>query len=541
MSPHGTDTDPEVFDFIIVGAGSAGCVLANRLSASGRHRVLLLEAGGPDRNPWIHVPLGYGKLFADARVNWLYRSTPQRGLDGRIVDQPRGKVLGGSSSINGLVYMRGQREDFDGWRDLGNPGWGYDDVLPCFRRSEDQARGADAFHGSGGPLAVSDQTEPHELCDAFIAACEQAGLPRNDDFNGARQEGAGYFQTTARHGRRCSTAVAFLRPVLNHPNLRVVTRAHATRILFRDGAATGIEWQREGRRFRASAAREVILSAGAINTPQLLQLSGIGPRALLAPLGIETVHELPGVGAGLQDHLQVRIVMRCRRPVTINDDMASLYRQARMALRYLLWRKGPLTVSAGYACAFFRTDERQPRPDVQVHFINFSTDKMGKALHPFSAFTASVCPLRPLSRGSVRITSADPLAAPAIDPNYFAEEYDRRTAVAGLRRLRSILHQPALEPYVAGEVDPGEACVSDEDLLAFCRERSATLYHPTCTARMGNDPLAVVDARLRVHGLRGLRVADGSIMPTLVSGNTNAAIIMIAEKASDLILEDAAR
>jgi len=388
---------------------------------------------------------------------------------------------------------------------------------------------------------VSDQREPHELCDAFIAACEQAGLPRNDDFNGATQEGAGYFQTTAHRGRRCSTAVAFLRPALSRPNLRVVTRAHATRILFRDGAATGLEWWREGRRFRASAAREVILSAGAINTPQLLQLSGVGPRALLEPLGIETVHELPGVGEGLQDHLQVRIVMRCRRPVTINDDMLSLYRQTRMALRYLLWRKGPLTVSAGYACAFFRTDEQQTRPDVQVHFINFSTDKMGKSLHPFSAFTASVCPLRPLSRGRVHITSADPLAAPAIDPNYFAEEYDRRTAVAGLRRLRGILGQPALAAYADAEIDPGAACVSDGELLAFCRERGSTLYHPTCTARMGQDPLAVVDARLRVRGLRGLRIADGSVMPTLVSGNTNAAIIMIAEKASDLVLEDAAR
>ena len=541
MKPNGTAGDAGTFDYIIVGAGSAGCVLASRLSASERHRVLLLEAGGADRSPWIHIPLGYGKLFVDPRFNWMYRSTPQPHLDGRVIDQPRGKVLGGSSSINGLVYMRGQREDFDDWRDLGNAGWGYDDVLPYFRRSEDQARGANAFHGTGGPLAVSDPREPHELCDAFIAACGQAGLPRNDDFNGATQEGAGYFQTTARDGRRCSTAIGFLRPARGRENLRVVTRAHATRILFRDGAATGIEWRCDGQDFRAAAAREVILTAGAIATPQLLQLSGIGPRALLSEHGIGLVHELPGVGENLQDHLQVRIITRCRKPVTINDDMANLYRQARMALRYLLWRKGSLTVSAGYACAFFRTRAELARPDVQIHFINFSTDRMGKALHPFSAFTASVCPLRPASRGSIRIRSADPFEPPAIDPNYFAADEDRRTAVAGLRRLRDILRQPALAAYSAGEIDPGAGCVSDDELLAFCRERSSTLYHPTCTARMGRDPLAVVDSRLRVHGLRGLRIADGSVMPTLVSGNTNAAIIMIAEKASDLILEDAAR
>jgi choline dehydrogenase len=541
MNAHDARGDAGNFDFIIVGAGSAGCVLANRLSASGRHRVLLLEAGGADRNPWIHVPLGYGKLFAHPGVNWFYRSTPQSHLDGRVIDQPRGKVLGGCSSINGLVYMRGQREDFDGWRDQGNPGWGFDDVLPYFRRSEDQARGATAYHGTGGPLAVSDQTEPHELCDAFIAACEQEGMPRNEDFNGPTQEGAGYFQTTSRNGRRCSTSIGFLRPARRRSNLQIVTRAHVTRILFADRAAVGVEWRQNGRTYSARAAIEVVLTAGAINTPQLLQLSGVGPRHLLAPLGIALVHELPGVGANLQDHLQVRIVMRCLKPVTINDDMANLYRQARMALRYLLLRKGSLTVSAGYACAMFRTGAQLSRPDVQIHFINFSTDRMGKALHPFSAFTASVCPLRPLSRGSVRIRSADPLEPPVIDPNYFAEDYDRQTAVQGLRKLRAILRQPALAPYVASEIDPGEACASDAELLAFCRERGSTLYHPTCTARMGTDAKAVVDSRLRVHGLRGLRIADASVMPTLVSGNTNAAIIMIAEKAADLILEDAKR
>lgn len=526
------------FDFIVVGAGSAGCVLANRLTANGRYRVLLLEAGGRDSNPWIHIPIGYGKLFRDGRVNWLYETEPQVHLNNRRISQPRGKVLGGSSSINGLVYIRGQQQDFDSWRGAGNPGWGWEDVLPYFIKAEDQARGADAWHGTGGPLAVSDQSEPHPLCDAFIAAAGQYGLPANPDFNGASQEGAGYYQTTTRRAVRCSSAKAYLKPARRRPNLVVITGAMVTRVLFEGTRATGVEWQGEEGPCRATAHREIILSGGAINTPQLLQLSGIGPAPLLHGHGIPLVHELPGVGEGLQDHLQVRLVNRCTSPITLNDDMRSLWRQARLGLRYALVRKGGLTVSAGYAGAFYRTAAELQRPDIQVHFITFSTNRMGDSLHPYSAFTASVCQLRPESRGQVRIISADPAVAPSIDPNYLATELDRRANVEGLKMLREILRAPAMQPFVDGEVEPGADCVSDEALLEYCRQQGASIYHPTCTARMGSDPMAVVDERLRVRGISGLRVADGSIMPSLVSGNTNAAIIMIGEKAADLVLED---
>jgi choline dehydrogenase len=530
----------ERYDFIIVGAGSAGCVLADRLTASGRHRVLLLEAGGKDSNPWIHIPLGYGKLFNDARVNWLYQSAPEPELDNRTIIQPRGKVLGGSSAINGLLYVRGQKEDFDHWRQLGNVGWSYDDVLPYFKRAENQQRGADAYHGTGGPLSVSDQTEPHEICDAFIEAAQQVGMPRNDDFNGATQEGAGYFQTTSRRGRRCSTAVAYLRPARKRPNLRVVTNALTTRILFEGDAAVGVEYTVAGAKRRALAGAEVILAAGAFNSPQLLQLSGVGPAERVSAFGIPVVSDLPGVGEGLQDHLQSRLVYRCPLPLTLNDDMRTLRGRIGIGLRYALRRKGPLTVSAGYAGGFFRTDERLATPDVQAHFLLFSTDKMGDKLHLFSAFTASICQLRPESRGWVRIKSADPAAPPEIRPNYLAAELDRKTMVAGLKLLRRIMEAPALKPYVTDEVDPGPGCVTDDQLLAHIRARGSTIYHPTSTCRMGDDAMAVVDHRLRVRGLRRLRVVDGSVMPSLVSGNTNAAIIMIAEKGADMILEDVA-
>jgi choline dehydrogenase len=526
------------FDYIVIGAGSAGCVLADRLTRSGRHRVLLLEAGGADRNPWIHIPLGYAKLFANPKVNWLYESEPEAELDNRRIIQPRGKVLGGSSSINGLIYIRGQAEDFDHWRQLGNVGWSWDDVLPYFKRAECQERGADAYHGGDGPLPVSNQA-PHELCEAFVAAAQQVGIPRNDDFNGASQEGAGYFQTTARRGRRWSTAVAYLRPARKRPNLAVVTRALTRRILFEGRRAIGVAFARGAETLEARAGREVIIAAGAINAPQLLQLSGVGPAALLQQHGIPVLAALGGVGANLQDHLQVRMVFRCTHRITLNDDVASLLRSARMCLDYGLRRKGPLAVAAGYAGGFFRTDPRLATPDVQSHFLTFSTNKMGDKLHDFSGFTASICQLRPESRGTVAIKSADPAAAPAIRPNYLSSPTDRATTVAGMRLLRRISEAPALAAYIAAEVEPGPACRSDEEWLAFCRARGSTIYHPAGTCRMGEDAMAVVDARLRVHGLAGLRVVDGSVMPSLVSGNTNAAIIMIGEKAADMILADA--
>jgi len=527
------------FDYIVVGAGSAGCVLANRLSASGRWRVLLLEAGPPDTNPWIHVPLGYAKLFRNPSVNWLYETEPQPELNGRRVMQPRGKVLGGSSSINALIYIRGQREDFDGWRQLGAAGWGYDDVLPYFRKAENQARGEDDYHGVGGPLPVSNQ-HTHLLCDTFIDAAEQVGHPRNPDFNGVAQEGAGYFQTTSRDGRRASAAVAYLNPAKGRENLTIVTRAHVTRLVVQEGRATGVEWATGGQRFSAEARAEVVLSAGAIGTPHILQLSGVGPGALLGAHGIEVLHDLPGVGENLQDHLQVRMVFRATGPITLNDELRGLWGKARAGITYALTRKGPLTVGAGYAGGFFRSDDRVSSPDIQVHFLTFSTDKMGDRLHDFSGFTASSCQLRPESRGTVRITSADPFVYPAIDPRYLTAEADRRANVEGLRLLRRIMAGPAFGSLVAEEMEPGESVVDDEALLAYCRDRAVTIYHPTCTARMGDDPLAVVDWRLKVRGLAGLRVADGSIMPRLISGNTNAACIMIGEKAADLILEDAA-
>jgi len=522
----------ETFDYIVVGAGSAGCVLANRLTADGRTRVLLLEAGPRDTNPWIHVPLGYGKLFNVPAVNWMYQSEPEPELNGRRIFTPRGKVLGGSSSINGLVYIRGQAQDFDDWE---APGWSFGELLPYFRKSEDQARGADGLHGAGGPIAVSDQSEPHELCDAFIAAAEQAGHPRNADFNGERQEGAGYFQLTTRNARRCSTAVGYLRPAEKRANLKVATGALASRVLFDGKRASGVEYLLGDRRLQALAARETILCGGAINTPQLLQLSGVGPAALLEVHGIAVVLDQPDVGEHLQDHFQARMVLKCSRPVTLNDDMQSRWRQLKMGLRYLLQRKGPLTVSAGYAGGFWRTRPELKRPDVQTHFLTFSLERMGEKLHPFSGFTASICQLRPAARGFVRIRSADPRAAPAIRYNYLATEEDRRTMVDGMKLLRRIVQQPALRPYVAAEHAPGPAVRTDEDWLAYCRATGSTIYHASCTAMMGK----VLDHRLRVKGLDGLRVVDASIMPAVVSGNTNAAVIAIAEKAADLIGADA--
>ena len=527
------------FDYIIVGAGSAGCVLANRLSESGRHKVLLLEAGGADTNPWIHVPLGYGKLFRDKSVNWLYETEPQPELNGRRIIQPRGKVLGGSSSINGLVYMRGQREDYDRWRQMGAIGWSYDDVLPYFRKAERQSRGADDYHGSEGPLPVSDQSEPHPLCDAFIEAAEQVGHPRNADFNGAVQEGAGYYQTTSRRGLRVSAAVAYLNPARSRHNLTIATRAYATRIVFDGRTATGIEWRSSNETFHAHADGELILSAGAINTPHLLQLSGVGDGELLQSRGVQTLHDIQGIGENLQDHLQVRMVFECTLPITFNDDMTNPLRTALVGMRYLLQRKGPLTVSAGYAGGFFRTDRALASPDIQVHFINFSTSKMGDALHRFSGFTASACQLRPESRGSVRLKGADPFEPPAIDPNYLGTEGDRRTNVEGIKLLRRIMQAPALRPFVKEEREPSLTVQSDADILAYCRQVGSSLYHPTCTTRMGEDPGAVVDSRLRMRGLNKLRVVDGSIMPFVISGNTHAAIVMIGEKAAQMILEDA--
>ncbi|HEX2216587.1 MAG TPA: choline dehydrogenase [Xanthobacteraceae bacterium] len=529
----------DTFDYIIIGAGTAGCVLANRLTASGRDRVLLIEAGGADRNIWIHIPLGYGKLFTNAKVNWLFESEPEPELNNRKIIQPRGKVLGGSSSINGLLYVRGQPQDFDHWRQLGNAGWSFEDVLPYFRKAEDQERGADDLHGAGGPLCVSDVSEPHPLCEAFIEAAQQAGYPRNDDFNGPEQEGAGYFQLTARNGRRCSTARGYLKPARRRHNLAVAANALTTRILFEGRRAVGVEYIQDGQTRSARASGEVIVSSGAFGSPQIMQLSGIGPAALLQSFGIPVVADMPGVGADLQDHFQVRMAYRCTEPITMNDVIHNWRLKVAAGLRYMFYKKGLLTIGAGYAGGFFKTDPALPTPDVQAHFIIFSSDKTGATLHTFPGFIASICQLRPESRGYVRIKSADPRAAPAIQPRYLSAPADRDAIVAGLKLLRRIMGQPAMRRYIAEERTPGKDCVSDEALLAYAREVGTTIFHPTSTCRMGSDVTAVVDERLRVRGLEGLRVVDGSIMPTVVSGNTNAAIIMIAEKGADMILADA--
>jgi len=510
------------FDYIIVGAGSAGCVLANRLSEDPRTRVLLIEAGPRDTHFWIHVPLGYGKLFTKSEVNWGYESEPEPALNGRRIFTPRGKVLGGSSSINGLVYIRGQPEDYDGW---GIPGWDWKSLLPYFRKSENQQRGANEWHGTGGPLEVSD-LERHELCDAFVDAAAATGIPRNDDFNGAKQEGTGYYQATTCRGRRCSTATGYLRPVEKRPNLAVEVNTLVTKVVFDGRKAVGI--QIGDRTVRAT--REVILSGGAFNSPQLLQLSGVGPRALLEKIGIPVVADLP-VGEGLQDHFYVRSFWRCNKAVTLNDDMLSLPRKIGVGLKYLLNRRGPLTIAAGYAAAFVRTRPEVKRPDAQIYFINFSTAKRGGVLHAFSGFTCSVSQLQVESRGSVAIRSRDAREAPSIRYNYLATENDRRVMVDGLKFVRRICTTPPLSSYVIGEEYPGAKTKSDDELLDFVRQAGETVFHPTSTCSMG----AVVDDRLRVKGLGGLRVVDASVMPSVPSGNINAAVIAVAEKAADLV------
>ena len=531
--------NPENFDFIVIGAGSAGCVLANRLSADGRYRVLLLEAGGRDWNPWIHVPVGYFKTMHNPKTDWCYMTEPDPGLGGRRLNWPRGKVLGGSSSINGLLYIRGNRTDYDHWRQLGNTGWAYEDVLPYFMRAEDQERGADAFHGTGGPLSVSNARNRRELCDRFIDACEEIGIPRNDDVNGAEQEGAGYFQVTLRNGFRCSTAVGYLRPARSRANLKVVTKAQVERIGFDGRRAREVCFLRAGKRERATAAREIVLSAGAIGSPQILKLSGVGPGDELQGHGIPVLHDLPGVGENLQDHLQIRMVFRTSRPITFNDELRTIFGRGRAGLEYLLFRTGPLTLAASLVCVFTTVDPNAVAPDVQFHVQPLSSDNPGKGLHPFSAFTSSTCQLRPESRGRILLRSPDPLEKPLIHPNYLSAAKDQEIAVAGMRLSRRIVSTSALGPLVSAEHAPGDRYQSDEALLEAARQVAQTIYHPTSTCKMGDDPMAVVDARLRAHGLEGLRVADASIMPTIVSGNTNAPTIMIGEKASDMILEDA--
>ncbi len=539
MPPSPTPNATADFDYVIVGAGTAGCVLANRLSADGRASVLLLEAGPPDRYLWIHIPIGYGKTMFHPVYNWGFHTDPDPGMDGRRIYWPRGRGLGGSSSINGLIYVRGQPEDYDRWAAAGNRGWGWRDVLPYFVRSEGNQRGASAAHGADGPLKCSDIGERHELMEAIIAGAGELGVPRTDDFNGGVQEGVGYYQLFTHKGWRCSTAVAYLKPARGRANLAVETGAHATRVTLAEGRATGVEFVQGGQARRVRARREVILAAGALQSPQLLLLSGIGPGAHVAEHGIPVVRDLPGVGENLQDHLQLRLLYRCTKPITTNDDLASWWRSLQIGLKWLVRRRGPLAIGINQGGLFTRVMRDAATPDIQFHFATLSADMAGAKPHPFPGFTMSVCQLRPTSRGRVRLAARDPLAAPSMQPHYLSTAGDRACAVAALRYARRLAATRALSPYIVEELRPGRAVESDADLLAFARAYGATIFHPSGTCRMGADPLAVVDDRLRVHGVPGLRVVDCSIMPTLVSGNTNAPVVMIAEKASDLIAEDA--
>jgi choline dehydrogenase len=535
-------TTSEAFDYVVIGAGSAGCVLANRLSATPPNRVLLLEAGGKDDYIWIHVPVGYFKTMHNPRTDWRFATEPDPGLNGRSIKWPRGKVLGGSSSLNGLLYVRGQPDDYDTWRQMGCVGWSFEDVLPYFKKSEDQERGADDYHGTGGPLAVSNMRVRRDVCDAYIAAAQEIGIPANNDFNGASQEGAGYFQLTSRNGWRCSTAVGYLRPVCDRANLAVRTKAHVRRILFQGRRAVGVEFSIDGEIRKVMARREVILAAGAIGSPQILELSGVGRGDVLQQLQIPLVHELPGVGENLQDHLQARMLYLCTRP-TLNDEVNHILRKMWIGLEYILFRTGPMSMGASQLCIFARSSPDVATPDLQFHIQPLSADSPGEGLHPFSAFTASVCQLRPESRGRIVPRSADPMAPPAIHPNYLATTTDQRVIVEGVKLSRRLAATKALTPFVRAERNPGPEVQGDEQLLQWVRDTAQTIYHPVGTCKMGpsSDVKAVVDPRLRVHGLESLRVVDASIMPTLVSGNTNAPTIMIAEKAADMILEDARR
>jgi choline dehydrogenase len=522
-------------DFVVVGAGSAGCVMAARLSEDPGTKVILLEAGGEDRNMWIHIPLGFGKTFADPRVNWCYETEPDAGAGGRKIFWPRGKVLGGSSSINGMVYIRGQHEDFDHWRQLGNSGWGSADVLPYFRRAEHQTRGEDAFHSTGGPLCVSDVKDGHPLCEAFIKACNETGHERNDDFNGRGQEGVGYHQTTTRNGKRCSTAVGYLHPVRNRPNLRVITGAHTRKVLFDGKRAVGVAFRQDGAERSVRARKEVILCGGAIGSPQMLLLSGVGPREHLAEFGIPMVHHLPGVGQSLQDHYSAAIKLKCAFPITLNDVMRSHFKKLKAGLDYFMFKRGPLTVITADVALFARTRPELATPDVKFSIATFSADRPQDGLHPWSGFTLLVYQLRPESRGEIRLKSANPADSPAMRPNYLSALTDQRTIVDGLKMGRDLLASPRMQPFIASEYVPGPGVTTDEQLLDYARDNGGTVFHPTSTCKMGIDAMAVVDPELRVHGIEGLRVVDASVMPTVVSGNTNAATIMIAEKASDLV------
>ncbi|PWT93179.1 MAG: choline dehydrogenase [Proteobacteria bacterium] len=529
----------EEFDFVVVGAGSAGCVIANRLSASGRYRVALLEAGPRNRNLWIHLPIGYGKTMWHPTLNWRFYTEPDANMAGRRIYWPRGRVLGGSSSINGLIVVRGQPRDYDRWRELGNTGWGWNDVLPYFIKLEDNADLVhDQLHGTGGPLRVSSIRRPHELIEAFIAAAESCGVPRTRDFNGAAQEGAGYYQLTTRNGWRESAADAYLRSAKRRHNLTIITDAHVARLLLDQRRAHGVTYRAGSQLHDLRAHRGVVLAAGAVQTPQLLMLSGIGPARHLREHDIPVVIDRRDVGRNLQDHLQARLIYRCCKPITTNDALRSPFGRLGMGIEWLMFGTGPVATGINQGGLFTRVLPASTTPDIQFHVATLSADMAGGKVHDFPGFTLSVCQLRPESSGSITLASSDPFAPPKIHANYLASELDRQCITAGMAFARRLASTRPLSDYIATEVLPGPECATDSELLDFVRQHGATIFHPVGTCRMGVDEEAVVDPRLHLRGVDGLWVADCSVMPSLVSSNTNIPAIMIGEKASDMIMED---